>query len=195
MLQTLEQATREAPLVLIGARTAQHVPTGTLDRLLAANRPPGRHRPRCSRRGPHARPGLAHPQSTRGAGMSTPTSVVDAQLQHLLDVVEREREKRCHGVIEAAEQQAARNCPAGLPRRADSCPPGPGGTSRTDPAAHRVGRGAGTNPPAPLAPAGRPGISGRGLATLAAGPAGALAAWRTQDNSGSANWSMQPHRC
>ena len=38
--------------------------------------------------------------------MSTPTAVVDAQLQHLLDVVEREREKRCHGMIEAAEQQA-----------------------------------------------------------------------------------------
>ena len=35
VLQTLEQATREAPLVLIGARTAQHVPAGTLDRLLA----------------------------------------------------------------------------------------------------------------------------------------------------------------
>ena len=38
--------------------------------------------------------------------MSTPTTVINAQLQHLLDVVEREREKRCRGVIEAAEQQA-----------------------------------------------------------------------------------------
>lgn len=36
LLQTLEQATREAPLVLIGAHTAQHVPAGILDRLLAA---------------------------------------------------------------------------------------------------------------------------------------------------------------
>jgi len=38
--------------------------------------------------------------------MSTPGSVVDAQLQHLLDVVERDRETRCRAVIGAAEQQA-----------------------------------------------------------------------------------------
>ena len=38
--------------------------------------------------------------------MSPPESVVDAQLHHLLDVVERDREQRCHGVTEEARQQA-----------------------------------------------------------------------------------------
>ncbi len=38
--------------------------------------------------------------------MSQPEPVVDARLQHLLAVVERNRAQRCQAVIEAAEQQA-----------------------------------------------------------------------------------------
>jgi vacuolar-type H+-ATPase subunit H len=38
--------------------------------------------------------------------MNLPRSVADAQLQHLLQVVERERDGRCRSEIEAAEQQA-----------------------------------------------------------------------------------------
>lgn len=38
--------------------------------------------------------------------MSTPGSVADIQLRHLLAVVERERDDRCRREIEAAEQQA-----------------------------------------------------------------------------------------
>jgi hypothetical protein len=38
--------------------------------------------------------------------MSQPGPVVDARLQHLLAVVERNRAQRCQAVIEAAEQQA-----------------------------------------------------------------------------------------
>ena len=38
--------------------------------------------------------------------MNVPGSVVDAQLQHLLEVVERDREKRCRAVIEEAETLA-----------------------------------------------------------------------------------------
>jgi len=34
-LQTLEQAAREAPLVLVSAQVAQRIPAATLDRLLA----------------------------------------------------------------------------------------------------------------------------------------------------------------
>jgi len=38
--------------------------------------------------------------------MTAPESVLDAQLQHLLDVVETDREKRCRAVIEEAETLA-----------------------------------------------------------------------------------------
>lgn len=38
-LQTLEQAAREAPLVLVSAGIAQRIPTEALDRLLAAIEP------------------------------------------------------------------------------------------------------------------------------------------------------------
>lgn len=38
--------------------------------------------------------------------MNTPTSVVDAQLQHLLEVVEQDRKNRCREIIEAAQDQA-----------------------------------------------------------------------------------------
>lgn len=38
--------------------------------------------------------------------MKVPGSVVDAQLQHLLEVVEHDREERCHAVIEEAETLA-----------------------------------------------------------------------------------------
>jgi vacuolar-type H+-ATPase subunit H len=38
--------------------------------------------------------------------MNLPRSVADAQLQHLLQIVERERDSRCRSEIEAAEQQA-----------------------------------------------------------------------------------------
>lgn len=40
--------------------------------------------------------------------MSRPESVVDAQLQHLLDVVERDREQRCRALIEEAREEARR---------------------------------------------------------------------------------------
>ncbi|MGD2112067.1 MAG: V-type ATP synthase subunit F [Gammaproteobacteria bacterium] len=39
VLQTLEESTREAPLVLVSAGIARHLPAGTLDRLLAALEP------------------------------------------------------------------------------------------------------------------------------------------------------------
>jgi len=39
VLQTLEQATRDAPLVLLSARLAQSIPAETLDRLLAGITP------------------------------------------------------------------------------------------------------------------------------------------------------------
>ena len=38
--------------------------------------------------------------------MNMPGSVVDAQLQHLLEVVARDRDKRCHAVIEEATELA-----------------------------------------------------------------------------------------